>query len=325
MTGVEIKEVGRDEDGMRLDRWFKTHYAELPHSRLEKLLRTGQVRVDGGRVKASMRLAAGQMVRVPPLPAVAPEPVNTALSKADRDFLASITLFEDDDLMVLNKPPGIAVQGGTKTTRHLDRLLEGFGDGPKTRARLVHRLDRDTSGVLVVAKRREVAAKLGRAFQTRSVRKIYWALVHGVPKPPQGKIEAALVKASGPEGDRVRKARPGEQDIAQSAVTHYAVVDRAGQTVSFISLKPVTGRQHQLRAHMAIIGHPILGDQKYPSGAELPAGIGNTLHLHARRISFPHPSGEGVVDVTAPLPPHMAKTLATFGFEMRGADADGAE
>ena len=311
---------------MRLDRWFKTHYARLPHSRLEKLLRTGQVRVDGGRAKASTRLAAGQAVRVPPLPDVTPPPgPKHALSKADRDFLASITLYEDDDLLVVNKPPGIAVQGGTKTTHHIDRLLEGLGDGPETRLRLVHRLDRDTSGVLVIAKRRSVAAKLGRAFQTRSVRKIYWALLHGVPGPPQGKVEAALVKASGPEGDRVRKARAGEQDVAQSAVTHYAVVDRAGQQVAFVSLKPVTGRQHQLRAHMAILGHPILGDEKYHGDKDLPEGIPNKLHLHARRISFPHPSGEGVVDVTAPLPEHMARTFADFGFEAREADAAGAD
>ena len=311
---------------MRLDRWFKTHYASLPHSRLEKLLRTGQVRVDGGRAKASTRLAAGQAVRVPPLPDVAPPPgPKHALSKADRDFLASITLYEDDDLLVVNKPPGIAVQGGTKTTHHIDRLLEGLGDGPETRPRLVHRLDRDTSGVLVIAKRRSVAAKLGRAFQTRSVRKIYWALLHGVPRPPQGKVEAALVKASGPEGDRVRKARAGEKDVAQSAVTHYAVVDRAGQQVAFVSLKPVTGRQHQLRAHMAILGHPILGDEKYHGDKDLPEGIPNKLHLHARRISFPHPSGEGVVDVTAPLPEHMARTFADFGFEAREADAAGAD
>lgn len=323
MTGVETKRVGSGEDGMRLDRWFKTHYAALPHSRLEKLLRTGQVRVDGARAKASTRLAEGQTIRVPPLPDVAPPPApRQRLSKADRDFLASITLYEDDDLLVLNKPSGIAVQGGTKTPHHIDRLLEGLGNGPETRPRLVHRLDRDTSGVLVVAKRRAVAAKLGRAFQTRSVRKIYWALVHGVPKPQQGKIEAALVKAAGPEGDRVRKAGPGEQERAQSAVTHYAVVDRAAQTVSFVSLKPVTGRQHQLRAHMAILGHPILGDEKYRSSAELPEGIENKLHLHARRISFSHPSGEGVVDVTAPLPPHMAKAFAAFGFEARGGDAE---
>jgi 23S rRNA pseudouridine955/2504/2580 synthase len=322
MAGVETKEVSRADDGMRLDRWFKTHYASLPHSRLEKLLRTGQVRVDGGRAKASTRLAAGQTVRIPPLSDTPPAPApKHALSKADHAFLASITLHEDDDLLVLNKPSGIAVQGGTKTTHHIDRLLEGLGDGPETRPRLVHRLDRDTSGVLVIAKRRAVAAKLGRAFQTRSVRKIYWALLHGVPKPSQGKVDAALVKAGGPDADRVRKARPGEQDIAQSAVTHYAVVDRAGQKVSFVSLKPVTGRQHQLRAHMAIIGHPILGDGKYEGDKNLPDGISNRLYLHARRISFPHPSGEGVVDITAPLPEHMAKAFALFGFaERNGAD-----
>ena len=315
MAGVETRVVSRAEDGMRLDRWFKTHYASLPHSRLEKLLRTGQVRVDGGRAKASTRLAAGQTVRIPPLPDTPPPPAPAqAVSKADRTFLASITLYEDDDLLVLNKPSGIAVQGGTKTTHHVDRLLEGLGDGPETRPRLVHRLDRDTTGVLVIAKRRAIAAKLGRAFQTRSVRKIYWALVHGVPKPPQGKIDAALVKAGGPDGDRVRKARAGEQDIAHSAVTHYAVVDRAGQKVAFVSLKPVTGRQHQLRAHMAIIGHPILGDGKYQGDKNLPEGIPNRLYLHARRISFAHPSGEGIVDITAPLPEHMAKAFALLGF-----------
>jgi 23S rRNA pseudouridine955/2504/2580 synthase len=247
---------------------------------------------------------------VPPLPAAAPvsTPAPKLLSKAERNFLASITLYEDDDLLVLNKPPGIAVQGGTKTIHHLDRLLHGIGDSAKTRPRLVHRLDRDTSGVLVVAKRREVAAKLGRAFQTRSVRKIYWA----------------LVKAVGPDGDRVRKARPGEQEMAQSAVTYYAVVDRAAQKVAWLSLKPVTGRQHQLRAHMAIVGHPILGDEKYQGDRDLPEGIESKLHLHARRISFPHPSGEGVVDVTAPLPEHMRASFAAFGFEDDGVADKGA-
>jgi 23S rRNA pseudouridine955/2504/2580 synthase len=289
-------------------------------------LRTGQVRVDGGRVKASTRLAAGQTVRVPPLPALAPPaPAETRpLTKAERNFLAAMTLYEDDDILVLNKPHGIAVQGGTKTTHHLDRLLEALGDSPKTRPRLVHRLDRDTSGVLIVAKRREIAAKLGRAFQTRSVRKIYWAIVKGVPKPPQGKIDAALVKAAGPEGDRVRKARPGEQERAQSAVTHYSVVDRAGQAVSWVSLKPVTGRQHQLRAHAAIIGHPILGDEKYRGDSDLPEGVPNKLHLHARRISFRHPAGTGTVDVTAPLPEHMRQSFELFGFAEGGDADDGA-
>jgi 23S rRNA pseudouridine955/2504/2580 synthase len=323
MGQVETRSVTDDEDGMRLDRWFKAHYAQVPHGRLEKLLRTGQVRVDGGRVKANTRLEAGQSVRVPPLPD-APPPSGSAkpLSKADRAFLKSITLYEDDDLLILNKPSGLAVQGGTKTAQHIDQLLEGMGDSPQTRPRLVHRLDRDTSGVLVVAKKRAVASKLGKAFQTRSVRKIYWALVHGVPKPPQGKVDAALVKAGKADGERVRKARPGEQDKAQSAVTHYSVIDRAARQVALMSLKPVTGRQHQLRAHMAILGHPILGDTKYPSEAELPEGIERRLHLHARRISFPHPSGEGVVDVTAPLPPHMEAAFAAFGFSPKGGDAD---
>ncbi|MEM7192031.1 MAG: RluA family pseudouridine synthase, partial [Pseudomonadota bacterium] len=294
MAPVETRHVSDDEDGMRLDRWFRAHYAALTHGRLEKLLRTGQVRVDGGRVKASTRLEAGQSIRVPPLPDTVPaQKTQRPISKNDRAFLKSITLYEDDDLLILNKPSGLAVQGGTKTAQHIDRLLEGLSDRPETRPRLVHRLDRDTSGVLVVAKRRSVAAKLGRAFQTRSVRKIYWALVEGVPRPPQGKIDAALVKAMSPDGERVRKARAGEQDKAQSAVTHYAVIDRAAQQTALMSLKPVTGRQHQLRAHMSILGHPILGDEKYPSGGERPDGIEPRLHLHARRISFPHPSGEG--------------------------------
>jgi 23S rRNA pseudouridine955/2504/2580 synthase len=323
MGQVETRSVTDDEDGMRLDRWFKAHYAQVPHGRLEKLLRTGQVRVDGGRVKANTRLEAGQSVRVPPLPD-APPPPGTAkpLSKEDRAFLKSITLYEDDDLLILNKPSGLAVQGGTKTAQHIDRLLEGMGDSSQSRPRLVHRLDRDTSGVLVVAKKRSIASKLGKAFQTRSVRKIYWALVHGVPKPPQGKVDAALVKAATADGERVRKARPGEQDKAHSAVTHYSVIDRAARQVALMSLKPVTGRQHQLRAHMAILGHPILGDTKYPSETELPEGIERRLHLHARRISFPHPSGEGVVDVTAPLPPHMEAAFAAFGFSPKGGDAD---
>jgi 23S rRNA pseudouridine955/2504/2580 synthase len=231
-----------------------------------------------------------------------------------------MTLFEDDDLLILNKPPGLAVQGGTRTQRHLDGMLEALEPDPDRRPRLVHRLDRDTSGVLVVAKKRSVAAKLGKLFQTRSVRKIYWALAHGVPSPAQGKIDAALVKSSGPDGDRVRKAQAGEQEIAQSAVTYYAVIDRAGQSLSLVSLKPVTGRQHQLRAHMAMAGHPILGDPKYAHDRETPEGLADRLHLHARRIVFPHPSGEGSVDVTAPLPAHMEESFALLGFETERHD-----
>lgn len=319
MRPVETRQVGEGEEGMRLDRWFRSHYPDLTHGRLEKLLRTGQVRVDGARVKSGTRLEPGQRVRVPPLPEGRAPATAPKLGAEDRAFLAAITLYEDDDLLIVDKPPGLAVQGGSKTTRHLDALLEAMAEDRDRRPRLVHRLDRETSGVLVIAKRRQVAAQLGRMFQTRSVRKIYWALVSGVPKPPQGKVEAALVKAPGPEGDRVRKAQAGEQATAQSAVTHYAVVDRAGQQVAWMSLKPVTGRQHQLRAHMAILGHPILGDAKYHGDKDLPDAIAPKLHLHARRVTFPHPCGAQTVDVTAPLPEHMRDAFAAFGFETAGA------
>jgi 23S rRNA pseudouridine955/2504/2580 synthase len=316
---VSLRPVAEGESGMRLDRWFRLHHPQVTQGYLQKLLRTGQVRVDGARAKANVRLEAGQEVRVPPLPEAGQPPVRPRISAADRRFLRDITLYEDDDLLILNKPSGMAVQGGSKTTRHIDGILEGLGEDRDTRPRLVHRLDRDTSGVLVIARRRSIAARMGRMFQTRSVRKIYWALVKGIPKPPQGKIDSALVKAAGPEGDRVRKARAGEQDVAQSAVTYYSVIERAGQKVAWMSLKPVTGRQHQLRAHMAILGNPILGDEKYHGDEDLPDSIQNRLHLHARRVSFPHPATGAVVDVTAPLPDHMKQAFEAFGFNDRDA------
>ena len=212
------------------------------------------------------------------------------LSKGDRDFIERMILFEDEHVLVLNKPFGLAVQGGTGTKRHIDGMLAGMVDRFGDRPRLVHRLDRDTTGVLLVAKHRDAAAKLGRIFQTRSAAKTYWALVKGVPKPPQGKIEAALVKAAGPDGDRVRKALPGEQDEAMHATTHYSVIDRVAHKAPWVSLKPVTGRQHQLRAHMALIGHPIVGDNKYEGDESmLDEQIEDKLHLHARRLVIPHP------------------------------------
>lgn len=327
---VETIEVRRDEDGLRLDRWFRLHFPEVGYSYLQKLLRSGQIRVDSKRVQANARLDAGAQVRVPKM-IRQPKPTGKTglvpppgLSKADRDFIERMILFEDDDVLVLNKPFGIAVQGGTGTKRHIDGLLAGMADRFGDRPRLVHRLDRDTTGVLLVAKTRDAAAKLGRIFQTRSAAKTYWALVKGVPSPRQGKVEAALVKASGPDGDRVRKALPGEQDKAMHATTHYSVIDRVGHKAAWVSLKPVTGRQHQLRAHMDLIGHPIVGDNKYEGGLDLPAeNMEAKLHLHARRLVIPHPRpGAGKIDVTAPLPAHMLATWELMGLDPNRFDAD---
>ena len=321
-ASVETIEVQPDEAGIRLDRWFKIHFPYITYGYLQKLLRSGQVRVDSKRVTANARLEPGSQIRVPKVvrdpppaaPSLKPPP---GLSKADRSLIEGMILFEDDHLFVLNKPFGLAVQGGSKTKRHIDGILEGMADRFGDRPRLVHRLDKDTTGVLLVAKHRDAAARLGKIFRTRSAAKTYWALVQGVPKPPQGKIEAALVKAAGPDGDRVRKSLPGEQKEAMHATTHYSVIDRVGQKAAWVSLKPVTGRQHQLRAHMSIIGHPIVGDDKYEGHISLPAeNMVNKLHLHSRRLMLPHPfvSGEKL-DVSAPMPPHMLETWELLGLD----------
>lgn len=319
---VEAIRVSDSETDMRLDRWFRLHFPDVGYTYLQKLLRSGQVRVNSKRAQANDRLTAGEEIRVP---AVIREPKKPKLdgraplgvSKGDRDAIEKMILYEDDYVLVLNKPFGLAVQGGTSTKKHIDGMLEGMADRfGGERPRLVHRLDRDTTGVLLVAKTREAASRLGKTFQSRSAAKTYWALVRGVPRPPQGKIEAALVKASGPDGDRVRKSRPGEQAQAMHATTHYSVVDRAAHKTAWVSLKPVTGRQHQLRAHMHLIGHPIVGDNKYEGDVDLPAeNMDNKLHLHARRLVIPHPKTGQTIDVTAPLPEHMKASWELLGFD----------
>ena len=325
---VETLRVGDGEGDMRLDRWFRVHFPEVGYTYLQKLLRSGQVRIDSKRAQANDRLTAGMEVRVP---AIVRQPKKSSVglkaplgvSKGDRDQIEKMIIYEDEYVLVLNKPYGLAVQGGTGTKKHIDGMLEGMTDRfGGERPRLVHRIDRDTTGILLVAKTREAAAKLGKTFQTRSAGKTYWALVIGVPKPPQGKIEAALVKASGPDGDRVRKARPGEQEQAMHATTHYSVIDQVARKASWVSLKTVTGRQHQLRAHMHMIGHPIVGDNKYEGDVHMPAeNIDKKLHLHARRLIIEHPKTGKKIDVTAPLPDHMRRTWETLGFnpEMFGA------
>ena len=319
MNEVRRHVVSAEEAGMRLDRWFKVHFPQVTFAYLNKLTRTGQVRVDGARAKTNTRLEADQEIRVPPLafdtrPADTPKADVKPLTAQERRLFDSMVLFEDRDIFVLNKPSGLAVQGGSKTHHHLDGLLMGLGAELGERPLLVHRLDRDTSGIIVIAKRRSIAAALGKLFATRAVKKTYWAVVKGVPKPAQGRIEVALIKARGPEGDRMRASREGEEDDEQRAVTFYSVVDKAPPVAAWVSLKPVTGRQHQLRAHMAHIGTPIMGDEKYGGLDDLPESMDRKLHLHARRIIFPHPR-EGTIDITAPLPDHMLKSFELFDFD----------
>jgi len=323
MATVATRKVDGEESGMRVDRWFKLHYPGLGFGHLQKLLRSGQVRVDGARVKTNTRLAVGQEVRVPPLATgdARPQTVATIRDRRDADVLTEALLYEDSDVYVFNKPAGLAVQGGSGVNRHIDGMLEAFRDRKGRKPRLVHRLDRETSGVLVVARTRSAAAFLGKAFKDRDSRKYYWALVKGVPKPASGKISTFLARGEGEEAERMRVARHGEKG-ADHALTHYALADQAGSRLSWLVMRPVTGRTHQLRAHAAHIGHPIVGDPKYfdVENWELPGGIQNRLHLLARRIILPHPSG-GKIDVTAPLPPHMAQSWAVLAFEEASGEA----
>jgi 23S rRNA pseudouridine955/2504/2580 synthase len=316
MSGVQTLTVAPEDAEIRLDRWFKRHFPDLGHGRLEKLLRTGQIRLDGKRAGASDRVAPGQRVRVPPLPQAAPKPERAMprLRLSDEKFLRGLVLYEDDDIIVIDKPAGLAVQGGTGTTRHLDGMLDGLRFGAKERPRLVHRLDKDTSGALVLARSAAVAAKLGEAFRSKDVRKVYWAMVVGTPKPRSGKIDQKLAKLPGKDGERMAP----DDDEGERALTYYRTVAFAGERFAWLALQPVTGRTHQLRIHCVTLGTPILGDGKYGGAAAHPSGLpqplASQLHLHARAIALPRAEG-GPLVVTAPLPPHMGETWKFFGFE----------
>ena len=310
-----------DEDGMRLDRFFEARYPGLSFSHIQRIIRKGEVRVNGKRAQPKDRLQKGQAIRIPPLKIEPPKPRDDATSdQKDRAFIKSITLYEDDDVLVLNKPMGLAVQGGSGTYRHLDGMLGSMTGKDGQRPRLVHRLDKDTSGCLLVAKTRFAATALTKTFRTRSARKIYWAMVAGVPRPKQGRVSTFLAKEDREDESMMRIAKHGEEG-ASHAVTYYAVVETAAQKLAWLSLKPVTGRTHQLRAHMEHIGHPIIGDEKYfrIENYEFPGGMQNKLHLLARRIAVPHPRG-GTIDVTAPLPPHMQQTWNLLGLDAKRYD-----
>ena len=319
MAEVRTLPVDAKEDGVRLDRWFRRRWPHLSFIQIQKLARSGQIRVDGARVRAETRLAAGAMVRVPPLPDAGPPEVRDTLSSWERAFVRGLVLYEDDDVLALNKPAGLAVQGGTKTHRHVDRLLAAWGDGLK-RPRLVHRLDRDTSGVLVLGKSPAAAAKLAGAFARRRTEKTYWAIVAGTPKPGEGVIELPLAKTGFGDREMVAPADPKDPK-AEAAETEFVTISRAAQTAAWLSLRPHTGRTHQLRAHMLAVGHPILGDPKYRTEASAALSGDLKLQLHARRIVMPHPaSGELVLE--APLSPEMRAGFERFGFEEHEAPED---
>jgi 23S rRNA pseudouridine955/2504/2580 synthase len=312
--------VQADDDGVRLDRWFKRHLPEVGFAMISRWARTGQIRIDGKRADPADRLATGQVVRVPPGGA-APErkgaPPRRELNEAQIELAESMVITQDRAAIVLNKPPGLATQGGTGTKEHVDGLLDAFAPtGP--RPRLVHRLDKDTSGVLLIARTPGSAAFFSKRFSGRSARKIYWALIVGVPSIEDGLIELPLAKQPGTGGE---KMMVDESEHGQSARTRYRVIDRAGNTGCWVELQPMTGRTHQLRVHMAAIGHPIVGDGKY-GGPEafLTGSISRKMHLHARRLIIDHPDGTPL-DVTAPLPAHFAASMAHMGFD----EADGTE
>jgi 23S rRNA pseudouridine955/2504/2580 synthase len=312
-----------DQDGeLRLDRWFRRHYPDLAHGRLEKLLRTGQVRVDGKRAKSGDRVSPGQAIRVPPLGTSSGEAPDSHAPRAvrsnarDEEALRDLVIHRDEHAIVLNKPAGLAVQGGSNTTRHVDGLLDGLRFGNDERPRLVHRLDKDTSGVLLIARSAAAAAFFTRAFRDKTTRKTYWAIVVGLPPLRQGKIDLSLTKGGAKGRERVHA-----DDDGKDAVTYYTVIDSAGERASWLALLPLTGRTHQLRAHCAAIGTPILGDGKYGGAAAHLAGGAavHRLHLHARALEIPHPAGF-TLRVTAPLPPHMKRMWEFLGFAADAPD-----
>ncbi|WP_298919217.1 RluA family pseudouridine synthase [uncultured Roseobacter sp.] len=332
MSRVQTLTVATDDGDQRLDRWFRQQFPQISQGRIEKMCRKGEIRVDGGRVKAATRIEAGQQVRIPPLPdQAAPLPEKRRVSDADAKLIQSCVIYRDEHVIALNKPAGLPTQGGSKQTRHVDGLSEALKFGFDEKPRLVHRLDKDTSGVLLLARTRLAAKSLTAAMRHRDTRKIYWALVAGVPSPYLGEVRYGLVKApghgKGGEGEKMIAVHPRDVEDtpgAKRAHTLYATLYRVASRAAWVAMEPVTGRTHQLRAHMAEIGHPIIGDGKYGGsgqenlgdgwGAQLGGIISKKLHLHARMMRFEHPETRQIITVTAPMPDHMAQSWETFGW-----------
>jgi len=313
--------VSEDDDGIRLDRWFKRHLPDVNFNLVSRWARTGQLRLDGKKAVPGDRIEVGQVIRIPPAGAeparpARPQPKRDPVSDEEAQFVRDMVITDHPHAFVLNKPPGLATQGGTKTSKHLDRLLDGLA-GEGGRPKLVHRLDKDTSGVLLVAKSARSAGHFSKAFAGRTARKIYWALVIGVPPGEKGVIDAPLAKQPGTGGEKMHV----DTEHGLPAKTRWRLVDRAGNRAAWLELQPLTGRTHQLRAHMAALGHPIVGDAKY-GGAEafLTGGVSRKLHLHARRLTIDAPDG-GAIDATAELPSHFAESLAMLGFNPLAGDS----
>ncbi|SHG84745.1 RluA family pseudouridine synthase [Marivita hallyeonensis] len=341
MSRVQNITVGPGDADQRLDRWLKRLFPHLGQGRIEKMCRKGELRVDGGRVKASTRLMTGQDVRIPPLPEPGEVQARPKPSVSDKDaaMMKSLVLYRDDHIIALNKPAGLPTQGGSKQTRHVDGLAEALTFGYDEKPRLVHRLDKDTSGVLLLARTRQVAGALTEAFRARETRKIYWAAVAGVPSPQMGTVKFGLVKApghgAGGENEKMRCVHPRDvatTEGAKHATTDYAVLSALGKRAAWVALVPVTGRTHQLRAHMAELGHPIIGDGKYGGssqenlgdgwGAMLGGAVSKKLHLHARSISLKHPVTGAKLNIVAPLPEHMQRTWGFVQWDARDVPAD---
>ncbi|MGQ0278934.1 MULTISPECIES: RluA family pseudouridine synthase [unclassified Sphingopyxis] len=305
--------VAEEDDGIRLDRWFKRHRPGTPHALIARWARSGELTIDGRKADVSDRIEAGQTIAmpVPPTAPTGPRPrKEKALSPADIALAEAMVMHRDKSALVLDKPPGLATQGGTKTDSHVDGLLGALQGDAAVRPKLVHRLDKDTSGALLVARTPRAAAWFAKAFSNRSARKTYWAIVVGVPDIAQGEIDLPLAKQPGSGGEKMHVDEKG-----LPSKSRYRVIERAGNSAAWVELQPLTGRTHQLRVHMAAIGHPIVGDGKYGGkGAFLTGTISRKLHLHSRRLRIDHPDG-GAIDISAPLPPHFAESLEALGFD----------